>query len=388
MKKRLAYFLACPDNLAFTAGNIAIALNKHSKNKEFDIVIYSDGFQDNNKIALSKIKNVILRKYCSRHTFKSFSLLKYHTLCSGDDWETTEFISFSIFEIFNLLKEYETVVWLSIDMSIQADISELENYGPLGMPKDLKGNSFFTVGDNFSSPIPGYNMNLPSDSTACVVVNDRLENYDKLAKYCYETAIKYAGKLKNIDQAVFQMMLQDFNFVPKQIPWNDYCCHASHELAAIAKMVHFGSEQKIWNNESYLRCFPEWFRLHLEWLSLGGMDFDRSGYSLKSIWYDTYGMGKPPERSLPPETNLPLENFKTRFTLFQIPIFVMTERKDDFSLKVFGVSLTRKSNSIEKTHKNLMRKFQFTSKHEPNGKVSFYLFGIKFCSLHKYKVHD
>ena len=265
-------------------------------------------------------------------------------------------------------------------MSIQADISELENYGPLGIPKDLNWNSIWTVGDQFFSPVSGYNMNLPSDCNACIVATDRLPNYEKLAKYCYDTAIKYAAQLKNIDQAVFQLMFQDFNIVPKQIPWNDYCCHAHHELSSIAKIVHFGTEQKIWNDESYLRCFPEWFRVHLEWLSLGGMDFDRSVFSLKSIWYDLYGRGNLSEKKQLPE------NYKTRFTIFQIPIFVLTELPNGFSLKILGIPFIKKRANDTKTSYNLLNKLEIFAKKEINGKLYFYLFGIKVCTYHKYRV--
>ena len=383
MKKKLAYLLACSDGIAFAAGNVAISLNKYMPNKEFDIVIYNNGYQEKNKSALLKIPKVILRDFNLDPEFVSFMLSEegLPSAQAGGRWKNkSKLFSFIHFEIFNLLNEYETVIWLDVDMSIQADISELENYGPLGISKDLNWNTVWTVGDQFFSPVPGYDMNLPGYCNACIVVNDKLENYDKLAKYCYDTAIKYASQLKNIDQSVFQLMLQDFNLVPKQIPWNDYCCHAQHELAAIAKIVHFGTERKIWNDESYLRCFPEWFRVHLEWLALGGMDFDRSVFSLKSIWYDLYGRGKLSETKQLPE------NFKTRFTIFQIPIFVLTELSNGFSLKVLGIPLIKKRANSAKTSYNLLNKLEIFTKKEINGKLHFYLFGIKICTYHKYRV--
>ena len=87
MKKKLAYLLACTDNIAFAAGNVAISLNKYMPNKEFDIVIYNNGFQEKNKIALSKIPKVILRDFNLDPEFVSF-MLSEHQLKQEEDGRT------------------------------------------------------------------------------------------------------------------------------------------------------------------------------------------------------------------------------------------------------------------------------------------------------------
>ena len=114
--------------------------------------------------------------------------------------------------------------------------------------------------------------------------NDQLENYSIYKDECYKLARKYAPYLKNLDQAVFALLFQKYSIIPEVLPWNEYTCHAHHEAAAIAKIVHFGCTDKVWNNSLLFQCYPEWFRVHMEWLKLGGCDFDRSSISSKAIW--------------------------------------------------------------------------------------------------------
>lgn len=39
-KKKLAWFMVCSENIIFAAANVALSLNRHMPDKEFDIVIY------------------------------------------------------------------------------------------------------------------------------------------------------------------------------------------------------------------------------------------------------------------------------------------------------------------------------------------------------------
>ena len=71
-------------------------------------------------------------------------------------------------------------------------------------------------------------------------------------------------------------MFQEFNLKPKEVPLDDYGCISWKDNANVAKIVHFGTEKKVWNTTNICNAFPEWYRTHLKWLALGGSDFDRS----------------------------------------------------------------------------------------------------------------
>lgn len=60
-KKKLAWFMVCSENIIFAAANVALSLNRHMPDKEFDIVIYYTSLSRQNRNAILNIKNVIVR---------------------------------------------------------------------------------------------------------------------------------------------------------------------------------------------------------------------------------------------------------------------------------------------------------------------------------------
>lgn len=42
------------------------------------------------------------------------------------------------------------------------------------------------------------------------------------------------------------------------------------------KLFILVQKKKIWKDTNICNSFPEWYRTHLEWLELGGSDFDQS----------------------------------------------------------------------------------------------------------------
>ena len=282
MKKRLAYYLACSNGIIFSAANVALSLNKYSENKNYDIVISSRLLTESNETALRKIPHVRLMSLKFPKGLETF-LLSDEGLPSGR-WKAPNALNtISHFEIFRLLDEYKTVIWIDSDIAIQGDVSDLANYGPLGLPTDQHNGHQFLVRDQFTKPVPGYKMNIPAYQNSCIVVTDELP-YKEMYAYCYDTLKKYAKLLLNADQSVMQLLIQDFNIKVNEIPYHEYVCHAFNDYAALAKAVHFGSRDKVWNNQQIFQSFPEWFRTHMKWLELGGDDFDRSNISSKCVY--------------------------------------------------------------------------------------------------------
>lgn len=291
-KKALVYLLVASENIIFAAANVAISLNKYLKDQDFDILIYHTGLSENNKQALEKIPHVRLHQFEFPSGFEQF-MLSNKGLPQGRWRNKNSLLALAHYEVFNLLNYYKVAVWLDVDMSIQGDISELTSYIPFAMAKDLNWNSVWKVRDQFTQDIPGYDMDADSYISACIVVSDNLPNYQNLASICYDMTKKYAKYLKNPDQAIFSLIFQKYNIIPKELPWNDFVCHAHHDAASLAKIVHFGTDQKVWNDSLLFRCFPEWFRTHLVWLSLGGDDFDRTMISSRSVYAELRKNGTP-----------------------------------------------------------------------------------------------
>lgn len=286
MKKKLAYFLVTSDNIAFAAGNVALSLNKYMPNKEYDILVYHSDLQEKNLKTLKKIPHVITHHFRLNDDFVSY-MLGENGLPKNGRWnDVNSLLCLAHYEIFSLLDSYEKVIWLDVDMSIQADITLLETYGPFGMALDIAGNHVFTAKDQFLTNVEGYDLSQSAHISACIVVTDKLKNYKEIYQYCYEKTKIYASILKNPDQAIIELAIRDFGLTVNNVPWKEFVCHSTHEYAALASIVHFGFINKPWNNSRLLQSFPEWFRTHLVWLSLGGADFNRDDISTCSVYVE------------------------------------------------------------------------------------------------------
>ena len=275
-KKKLAFLLGITPNLAFAAGNVALSLNRHMSMSDYDIVVYYTELSDKDKEALSKIPHVRLVSFRLPKTFiqtmlanmpnKSRFKSENHLMC------------FSHFEVFPLLDEYENVAWLDVDTSIQRDLSDIINFKPFGITADEP----WTVGNQFSHPIDGYDMNRMGHCTAVMLVNDSLP-YKQIHKWLYEKAVFYADSILNPDQAIISIMLQHFNVKVNFMPLEEWQCISWRNGANTARIVHFGNSNKVWSNINVCNAFPEWYRTHLEWLELGGSDFDQKYISPHNV---------------------------------------------------------------------------------------------------------
>jgi len=270
-KKKLAFLFGFTPNLTFAAANAALGINKHITIDDYDIIMYYTDMPESDKAALSKIPHVKLKQFNLPEDFVENMM---QNMPEGRFKNKNALMCFCHFECFGLLDKYENVVWNDVDIGVQDDLSDILNYTPLGLTPDIP----WKVADQFTAPIPGYDMDVPSWCTSIMVVNDSLP-YKDIYKFLYANAEKYVKYLINPDQSIINIMFQEFNLKPKEVPLDDYGCISWKDNANVAKIVHFGTEKKVWNTTNICNAFPEWYRTHLKWLALGGSDFDRSKIS-------------------------------------------------------------------------------------------------------------
>mgnify|MGYP002585366892 CR=1 FL=1 len=265
-----AFFFAFSGNLAFAAGNCAIALNRHMKSNDYDIVMFHTRLEECDRQALQQIPNVILRDFDLKENFVQHMLT--HIPQESRFRTRNHLMCFAHFEAFRLLSEYKHVVWYDVDIGFQRDCSGIFNYAtPLGILPDTP----WTVANQFTKPVDGYDMNRPAVCTATMALDDSLP-HEAMVQFMYEKAWNYADRLFNPDQAIINLALQEFDITPNLIPPEIFSCFADRNEALTARAVHFGTGNKVWNNTNLCNAFPEWYRTHLEWLSLGGSDFDQT----------------------------------------------------------------------------------------------------------------
>ena len=106
--------------------------------------------------------------------------------------------------------------------------------------------------------------------------------YEDLHKWCYDKAVEYANFLVNPDQGIINLALQAFRITPNEMPFEEWQCISWRDQASTARIVHFGTDKKVWSAANVFNSFPEWYRVHLQWLELGGTDFDRRRVRISS----------------------------------------------------------------------------------------------------------
>lgn len=265
MKKNLGIVVAVSDNLAFAAGNIAIALNRYMK-IEYDLLVYTIGMSEKNRAVLNLIPNCKVIDYEFPEGFVDNMMNSLPEGCRFKD--ERKLMRFCHYEAFKILSDYKNSFWIDADMSIQGDISGMLEYGPFGITTDEP----WDVRSQFISPIAGYDLDRMGVCSGIMRLSDSLP-YEEIYRWLYEKTIEYAHFMKNGDQAIINLMIQKFDIEPILMPRDIYQCKFTKREAIDAKVVHFGWETKIWDDKYIMSFFPEWYRVHKEWLELGGEDF-------------------------------------------------------------------------------------------------------------------
>lgn len=265
MKKNLVYFLGISPNIAFAAGNVSIAINKYSKNEDYDILIYYSDLIQQDEEALRKIPHCILKKFVLDISFADYMMRELPNECRFKTYD--RLMCFSHYEAFKLLEEYRHVVWLDADVLIQEDINEIINWGSVAFPEDGKRK----IADQFVYlPECKYDLNAFAVQIDLMVLNDTIP-YRQIYDYCYEKTWEYAKYLLNPEQAIINLSLQEFKLDVTIIP-EHICCDSRDNRALQAWIVHFGTDVKVWNDYGLYDAFPEWYRNHKRWKTLGGME--------------------------------------------------------------------------------------------------------------------
>jgi hypothetical protein len=268
-KKPLAFMVAVSPPLAFAAGNVALSLRKQMPHEDYEIVIFYAEMTESDMAIFRSIPGCRLIKY-------EFPRLLATTLLEKSPVESRfrtphDLMTFVRFECLSLLSEYRTVVALDADIAVQCSLADIVQYGPFGITSDAP----WKVGDNFTENIPGYDMERSGVCAAILVVHDALP-FEAMHIWCHAKTIELAPVLKNADQAIFNLALQEFGITPQLMPLEQWQCISWRDEANLANIVHFGTEKKVWCNENICNAFPEWYRVHREWLKRGGSDFDQS----------------------------------------------------------------------------------------------------------------
>ena len=255
MKKKLAIVFGITKDYSFALGNVLIGMKKHCKIFWDDIIVFHDGLCEKDRTNLSLIYPCI---------FKTYDVSNMPLKVNQDSLKAYSYLALARFECFDMLNEYEYVIWHDVDILVQKDFSELihvaDNSGFA-----LTCNPQFYTEQNFIGIVQGYDLLRPIYNSGLMVLKDNLQDYNLLRRYCYEKFEQYSDKIRYLDQAVLNLMIQDFSINVGYIDLNKFCCHPSELNYKEATIVHAYGKDKFWNSSALKIQFPEWVSNDCEW---------------------------------------------------------------------------------------------------------------------------
>ena len=242
------------------------------------VVIFHDGISKKDCSIMQSILPVELVHYSFPGNSSKFNeIVKYYY---------SEVI-FCKYECFKLLNRFDTVLWTDYDVIFQKDVRELLKPCSMGL-RTLMYNEADKVGTlrrqlrYGKENIVGTRYNLDTLSIATgLFVLDR--NLPELPQLLYNRSISLTEEFGDClclpEQAVFDMLLQDFCIVPETISWA-YATHPSDEMASSASIIHAYAQPKFWNG-----CInKQWNAYYSQWLEMGGSKWKPlSRYSWRRI---------------------------------------------------------------------------------------------------------
>jgi len=109
-------------------------------------------------------------------------------------------------------------------------------------------------------------------NSGVIVFKDNLPEYNKLTEWCYDKTLEYAKHLYLPDQAILNLMLQEFNLKADEFGiYYNFCILANtiketNKDSKNAKILHSACPEKFWNFWN----FKEWNKNYKKWIKMGG----------------------------------------------------------------------------------------------------------------------
>lgn len=267
-KKSMVFVLGSTASHAFSLGTMLIGLERHISISDYDVLVISDDLHAGNGGRDAEIIS----------GFRNCRIAPYEPLFLDRAKFPGNYPFYVLWrlEIFRLLENYRTAVWIDSDVAVQGDLAALTRYGPLAMaPSD---NSFLRYGvkyamaRNFFRPeeVSGYDMDAPFYNAGVLVARDDLPRPLKFYEWCLRTIEEMHPNMRHNDQTALNMLAQNFPDLFQSFPAELYNCYPLNPASLTARIVHSCGARKFWNDGLLRLCFPEWHRDYLQWLAYGG----------------------------------------------------------------------------------------------------------------------
>jgi len=253
-KRQLAVVMGVTPDFAFAASGVLQALRRFPPSSDFDVILFHSGIGEKDCRLLSAILPCrfvsyslpeVLRERMGEAVLRNFSEL-----------------TFSRYECFALLEEYERVVWLDVDLLIRGDTSELPGLCRNGIAMALER---LPLRFNFHGEIDGVDMERPFFNAGIFVLSRVLPGRKSAREWLYEATARHAEQLVMPDQGILNLWLLAHGVVPDSIlPHFNWFRHVPG--GERAKILHTVGHRKPWTD------FRDraWNGDYMRWIAEGG----------------------------------------------------------------------------------------------------------------------
>ena len=207
-------------------------------------------------------------------------------------------LMFARYEMFNMLDEYETLVWTDTDVLILKDLTDLlekVRETGIGFVREDPENKTADNPDYMRNCFLDWNRT-PEDydmmawllCSGLIVLNRNMPRKANYTTWLYKITEEWAPLLNLPDQGALNGLVQHFklNITPLG---QKYCCFPSiaRDYTDIS-IIHAWGGNKFWNDWYLYKRFPEWREYYDKWLALGGSSLDYSFEPAVSIIIPSY----------------------------------------------------------------------------------------------------
>lgn len=267
VQTKTAVLLNSSNAFAFALHNTLTSLKKNSPQlaAEADVYIYSWHIPPHEQALFKTI-------------FPNATIAEYDSLVAHSDGVFIRSFTpalFARFEAFKLLKTYERVLCIDVDVLVQQELTPVFDYCPSGMAMALDKLKT-PIGTNFLYPVEGFDMNAePGFNCGIIALTQNLhQNYDEIYDFCLQTSVEQGNNIICGDQSVLMLMIQRFGIKPDVLP-DEFNTMAHRSCGALkrARLIHTTGHRKFW----CYYYFDEWYNNYQEWIRLGGSPAYRGG---------------------------------------------------------------------------------------------------------------
>ncbi len=241
-----------------TAPMAVFAINIRDTNADLfdELVIFHDGIKLKDQELINSIFPTRFIEYKYPNKSKNNVILSYFSE-----------MLFCKYECFNLLDNYDEVMWSDYDVVVQGRLDEMCNvkYNRINcLTYELTIKSMLYK-DIVNDEILQYDLDDTGMITPIFTISKFNENPKDICNWCYDKTAKWDKDIYLPEQCVLSLALQTYDIICDRFPSEIYACHPSKSKGNEI-ILHTYGQPKFWNGLHNAK----WDEMYAEWRDIGG----------------------------------------------------------------------------------------------------------------------